>query len=410
MDYNNIGIDALAKRLETKKTRIDLRYDYYDMKNAVWDFEISTPPGLRDFQAVMGWAAKGVDSLADRLSIRGFGGGDFFGMERIYALNNKDVLFDSAILGALISACSFIYISRDENGLPRLQAIDGGNATGVIDPITSMLHEGYAVLERDKNDRPTLEAYFTHEETLVFLNDGRERTLIAREDNPAPWALLVPVIYRPSASRPFGHSRISRAAMGYIQSASRTLKRSEIAAEFYSYPQKWIVGTDDAQTQGQAWRASMSSFFEITKGEDGDLPKVGQFTAASMEPHLSQLRMIAALFAGETGLTLDDLGFATENPSSAEAIKASHENLRLAARKAQKDFAVGIKNAGYLAACVRDDTRYLRTDLADTTVLWEPIFESDASMLAGIGDGLAKLEQQFPGYITADKLKDLIGF
>lgn len=154
----------------------------------------------------------------------------------------------------------------------------------------------------------------------------------------------------------------------------------------------------------------MSSFFEITKGEDGDLPKVGQFTAASMEPHLSQLRMIAALFAGETGLTLDDLGFATENPSSADAIKASHENLRLAARKAQKNFAVGIKNAGYLAACVRDDTRYLRTDLADTTVLWEPIFESDASMLAGIGDGLAKLEQQFPGYITADKLKDLIGF
>lgn len=153
----------------------------------------------------------------------------------------------------------------------------------------------------------------------------------------------------------------------------------------------------------------MSSFFEITKGEDGDLPKVGQFSAASMEPHIAQLRMFAALYAGETGLTLDDLGFATENPSSAEAIKASHENLRLAARKAQADFGIGFRNAGYLAACVRDKTRYLRTDLSNTTVLWAPIFEPDASMLAGIGDGLAKIEQAYPGYITRERLADLIG-
>ena len=36
-----------------------------------------------------------------------------------------------------------------------------------------------------------------------------------------------------------------------------------------------------------------------------------------MTPHTEQLRMFAALFAGETGLTLDDLGFVTDNPSSA---------------------------------------------------------------------------------------------
>lgn len=47
-----------------------------------------------------------------------------------------------------------------------------------------------------------------------------------------------------------------------------------------------------------------------------------------MSPYTEQLRTAAAGFAGETGLTLDDLGFATDNPSSAEAIKAPHENLR----------------------------------------------------------------------------------
>lgn len=402
-----MGAAWLRRRLEHKKRRVDTRYKYYEGKYTPWDFEISTPPGLMTFKAVLGWPAKGVDALADRLTVRGFGGGDMLNLTQIYDLNNADILFDAAILGALIGSCSFISITADENGFPRLQVFDGNRATGIIDPITNMLHEGYAVLEEDEEGHALRDAWYTYEATYIY-ELGKDEP-VATYRNPAPWPLLVPVINRPDAKRPFGHSRISRSCMSIVDGAARTVKRSEIAAEFYAYPQKWIVGTDDAQTKGESWRASMSSFFEITKGEDGDLPKVGQFSAASMEPHITQLRMFAALYAGETGLTLDDLGFATENPSSAEAIKASHENLRLAARKAQTDFGVGFRNAGYLAACVRDKTPYLRTDLSDTTVLWAPIFEPDASMLAGIGDGLAKIEQAYPGYITRERLADLIG-
>jgi Protein of unknown function (DUF1483). len=58
--------------------------------------------------------------------------------------------------------------------------------------------------------------------------------------------------------------------------------------------------------------------------------------------------MFASLFAGETGLTLDDLGFVTSNPSSEGAIRAAHENLRLTARKAQRTFGTGFLNAAYL--------------------------------------------------------------
>lgn len=76
--------------------------------------------------------------------------------------------------------------------------------------------------------------------------------------------------------------------------------------------------------------------------------------------------MFASLFAGEVGLTLDDLGFATENPASEEAIKAAHENLRLTATKAQRAFGRGFLNAGYLAACLRDGFPYKRNQLYDT--------------------------------------------
>ena len=153
----------------------------------------------------------------------------------------------------------------------------------------------------------------------------------------------------------------------------------------------------------------MSSFITFTKDEEGESPKLGQFTQQSMSPYTEQLRTLAALFAGETGLTLDDLGFVTDNPSSAEAIKASHENLRLLARKAQRTFGRGFLNVGYLAACVRDNYQYQRQQLYLTKSTWEPVFEPDAAMLSGIGDGAAKINQAVPGYFGAKNLRNLTG-
>ncbi|MCI6958982.1 MAG: hypothetical protein MR743_03840 [Oscillospiraceae bacterium] len=402
-DYKGIGY--LRTKLVQKRTRVLMRYRYYEMKNAVRDFGFVTPPAFRAFSETLGWCGKAVDSLADRLAFREFRD-DNFQLNGIYQMNNADVLFDSAILSAMVASCSFIYISPDANGFPRLQVIDGGNATGVLDPITGLLQEGYAVLQRSDSGAPVLEAYFTPGRTEYH---QKGRGTIRTDKNDAPYPLLVPIIYRPDAARPFGHSRISRACMGIVQGALRTLKRSEISAEFYSFPQKYVLGLSSDADPLDSWRATLSSMLQFTKDEDGDKPTVGQFTQQSMSPYTEQLRTFAALFAGETGLTLDDLGFVTDNPSSAEAIKASHENLRLAARKAQRTFGSGFLNAGYLAACVRDRYPYKREQLYLTRAVWEPVFEPDAATLSAIGDGVGKINGALPGYFGANNLRDLTG-
>jgi hypothetical protein len=128
-----------------------------------------------------------------------------------------------------------------------------------------------------------------------------------------------------------------------------------------------------------------------------------------MSPYTEQLRTFGALFAGETGLTLDDLGFVSDNPSSSEAIKASHENLRLTARKAQKCLAIGFKIAGLVAACLRDNFHYDRQVLNIEKAIWEPIFEPDMSTLSTIGDGALKINQAIPGYFNADNMRELTG-
>ena len=398
------GIQYLKNKLERKRARVRTRYEYYEMKNIVYDFGISTPPDLRHWMGTLGWCARAVDSLADRLVFREFAN-DNYNMNEIFNQNNKDIMVDSAILGSLISSCDFIYITSDADGFPRMKVIDGYHATGELDPVTNMLTEGYAILEWDTYDKPILEAYLVSGYTYI-IERGKTVEVIP---NSAPYPLLVPIINRPDAARPFGHSRISRACMSIVSSAVRTAKRSEIASEFFSFPQRYILGMDESAERLDKWKITMSSLLRVDKDQDGGHPVVGQFQQQSMSPHSDQLRMFAGLFAGETGLTLDDLGFPSQNPSSAEAIKSSHETLRLITRKAQRDFGVGLKNAGYLAACVRDNFGYKREMVANVTAKWEPIFEPDNSALSIIGDGVIKINQAIDGYFDKESLRDLTG-
>ncbi|HAJ96869.1 MAG TPA: hypothetical protein DCO72_03945 [Ruminococcus sp.] len=397
---------AFLKR--EKQTRVNLRYQYYEMKNYVPEISNMLPASFRNVAHSFGWCAKAVDSLADRIAFLEFSN-DGGNLNEIFRLNNQDILIDSAVSSALISACSFIFIELDENGFPRLQVIDGANATGEIDPVTMLLDEGYAVIERDaQTGKPILEAYFLPNVTYYFRNGILDESLTLH--HKAPFPLLVPIVNRPDAKRPFGHSRISRSCMDCVQTVIRTLRRSEVSSEFYSVPQKYILGlSGEAEEKFDKEKATISSLLYFGKDEEGDKPTMGQFQIQSMTPFVDQMKMLASVFAGETGLTLDDLGFSTDNPASSEAIKASHENLRLTARKAQQTFATGFLNAGYLAACLRDNYSYARSAFAGTQAEWMPIFEPDASALGGIGDAILKINQASEGFLGARNIRALTG-
>lgn len=408
MPHELMGMEYLRKKLHSKQDRVQTRYAYYEMKHMAEDLRISTPPRLQWMNSALGWCAKACDSLADRLVFREFRN-DYFNINEIYNLNNRDTLFDNAILSAVITSCSFVYIAPAEapkaDPTPRLYVIDGAHATGEIDQTTGLLHEGYAILEVDKNDKPTVEAYFIPGYTYVYRRGETEPTVYSHR---VQQCTLVPIINRPDAKRPFGHSGITRACMSIVDAAMRSMKRAEISAEYYSFPQKYVLGLSEGTDFDNA-RAYMSSFLSFTADEDGNRPTVGQFQSASMAPHTEQMRMWANMFAGETGLTLDDLGFPTANPSSSDAIKAAHESLRLRARKAQRTMGTGFLNVGYIAACLRDDMDYKRSQFYLTTPVWEPVFEPDISSLSLIGDALIKMQQAYPNYFGELSIYDLTG-
>ena len=401
------GKEYLKQKLNTVSDSIKLRYDYYEKKNNNNQLAIAIPPHLmRAFNSRLGWCSKAVDLLGDRLAINRFKN-DTFNMQNLYSDNNSDVLFGSAIKGALISACDFIYIYKDDNNRVRMQVVGGKNATGILDDTTAMLSEGYAVLQRNPKDNAILlDAYFTPDYTeYTDYANGRQWTV----PNKTGYCLLVPIINEPKeGGKAFGHSRISREMMNCQDGAEKLLTEIKILAEVNSWPQKWVTGLAEG-TEIDSLKATFASMLRFDKDEDGDRPTLGQFNQMNFSDHVSMFDTFVSIFSGMSSLTRDDLGFVTENPSSAESKKAALESLRVIAGKCQRDFSVGFINAGFVAACLRDDYPYTRNLVKDTKILWRPLVEPDAATLSSIGDGIIKINQAVPNFFTSETISDLLG-
>ena len=350
LDYDERRIAVeLVKRLNYKTNRNLLRRRYYDGHNALKDLGIAIPPPLKTVEVVVGWPAKAVDSMIDRTTLQGFistSGSSTMNafLTDVWESNRLAVEIPSAHTSALIHSCAFVFISRGmvEQGEPEvlISAKSAEDASALWDARRRRVS---AALSVDDRDQDSGEATLLH--LYLEAMQGRPgRVLQIRRNN---WGALeavevatfsgpVPVEvlpYQPSLTRPFGKSRITRAVMYQTDAAMRTMLRTEVGAEFFNAPQRYALGADeDAFTDASgnpvpAWTVMLGRLLALSRDEDGELPQVGQFAQQSMQPNVEQLRSIAQMFASEVSLDVGSLGIVQDNPSSAEAIRARHEEL-----------------------------------------------------------------------------------
>src|SRR5699024_4047749 len=107
--------------------------------------------------------------------------------------------------------------------------------------------------------------------------------------------------------------------------------RTEVAAEFYSAPQRVLLGSDESAFRNQdgsiktAWQAILGRVWAVPDDDGAATPRadIKEFTQASQQPHVDQLRAWAQLFAGETSIPLSSLGISGDaNPTSSDAYAA----------------------------------------------------------------------------------------
>lgn len=334
-------LNGLLTKLSEKTPRNLVRAQYYDGKYAHRDLGISTPPNFRRIATVLGWSAKAVDILNRRCNLDGFvvpGGSDDFGMDELWSTNYLDTEAPQAGVSSLIHATAFLIATQGdtEAGEPRvlITAKDALSGTGEWDRRRRALRSFLSIIDTDADGKPADMVLYLPNVNVSMLREGAVWKVDRRRHRYG--VPVEPLVYQPRLGRPFGSSRISRAVMSLHDSAVRTVIRSEVTAEFYSAPQRVLLGADEAAfknadgTVKTAWQAILGRVWAIPDDEGADVPRadIKEFTAAPQDPHVAQLRAWAQLFAGETSIPIASLGISGDaNPTSEGAYDAGRDDL-----------------------------------------------------------------------------------
>ena len=415
---NESQLLALSRQLlgiiVAKRSKVQQKYSYYEAEQRIRDLGISMPAKLLALQSGLGWASKAVDVVADRLSFDAFEN-DRLGINQLYQIADETEAVDQAKHDALIAGCAFIAIVDDESIMSkRFVPFSALEATGILNTTTGLLQYGLTIT-RYNRDESRADKYMT--ESLNFAEDWvlfgenwtaifEKRQLVRFVDNPTGRNLLHLLANRPTTKQPFGRSVISREARLLIQAGLRTMRRSEIAGEFYAFPQRYLLGVAEEFEKDESMDLQLGKIAVIEKDGDGDCPTAGQWNQHSMSPYSDQLKMFAQQFCAKTGLTLHSLGFDTSNPTSAESYEAQNEDLRLLVDKTAKHFGNVLKKLAITLRLSTSETREITPDMRAIVPHWDPVFKVD---IGPAGDAFNKILQTVPELKQSNRMFYMLG-
>lgn len=380
---------------------------YYDGEAALKDFGISLPPQMSGISAALGWSAKGVHAVTDRSQFEGFvdpsGAVDPFGLTETLHANAFEQEFKAARVSSAVHGCSFLTVARGDvaSGEPEILilAVGADQSAALWDRRSRSLRGFLSVGSSGEDGRPEWATVYTRAAVHNISRSG-DRWVVDSRPNPTRRVTVSPLVYGYELRRPLGHSRITRASMGYVDAALRTIVRAEVSSEFYSAPEYWLFGADVSQfAGGDRWSAVMGRIKALDVEEGENHPTLHRFTGASPQPHRDQLRMWQNLFADDQDLTVQ--GADGVNPSSADAIFMAKETLITTTKDANRSWEHGAVDAMKSVALLRDGVvppamSSLRGQFTDPAIV-SPSARADAftklaSAISGFGNTRVGME------------------
>lgn len=406
-DVPNIDLGAdtvtLRKLVGVWRDRYEMnvrRSRYHDGEQGLKDFGISIPPQVRQVRAALGWTAKGLNAFTNRSQFEAFtvssGVDDPFGLSEVIEQNNFVTEFEAARVSSAMHGCSFLTVTRGDVGEPAavVLARSAEDSAALWDRRTRRLSAFLSVVD-SVDGRPVEFVMYTPEYVYEIVKKSGVWSH-TRKPHMMGEVPAYPLVHGYELRRPLGHSRISRAAMYFVDAALRTIVRSEVSSEFYSAVEYWLFGADVTQFVGDnPWTARMGTVKAMDIDNPEQKPELHRFTGASPQPHIEQMRMWANLFADEMDL---EVKFAdTSNPSSAEAIFAAKETQIVSVRSANRLWGRGATLAMRAAARILgasdgDELLSLRAQFTDPAIV-SPSARADAfSKLASDIDGFGSTQ------------------
>lgn len=389
-----IGVDAntsvslgkfqqQADKLKNFGPTHKLMEDYYEGTIEVPKLGIAIPPVLSQIETVVGWPATAVDVLEERLDFYGWDDDKKLGLQEVYENNALESESGMNHTDTLLHGCGFVTVSKGRKDEPEvLVTIESPqNMTGSWD----MRKRRLAVAAQrvyDENGKFT-QGVLYEENRTVYYRRLSEQSRWAIEDVDNHRLGRVPVVRfsnRGRAGRRNGRSEITRAVRAYTDMAVRTLLGMEVNREFFSAPQRYVLGAkenafvDEAGNPIPGWKAIMGNLWGLERDEEwaeehgGEgMPQVGQFDPARPGPYSDQLLVLGQMFSAEAAIPTTYLGFATDQAASADAIRALEARLVKRAERRQTAWNAPWTEVAQLAVQVRTRSLPSRSDIQ---VLW----------------------------------------
>ncbi len=354
-------IESLQMRGWDQRQQLELRDLYYRGLQVITNLRIAIPKELEHIRVVVGWPRQGIDPFVERLSAEGFrlpGATDADpDLEAVWSANGLDADQSLVFTDALVMGRAWIAV-----GSP---ASAGGSPVMAVESPLNMAVEWDL---RAQSPRAALQSYWQDGRRHAALYTPEQTVHIAESDTGV-WELvqrdmhgfgLVPLVRVANRARTYdrdGSSEITPELMSIVDAACRTALRMDVAGEFYSVPQKLILGASEKDFQNadgtsrSAWSTYISRVLALERDEQGETPDVKQFQPHDPSVFLKELEFYASQAAGIMAANPQDLGLYTQgNPTSADAMTVVESRRDRRSRFQQRMFQRPLVEAMQLAA------------------------------------------------------------
>ena len=322
-------------------------------------------------QVIVAWPQLVVDSAEERLDVEGFRNGEAEAdedLEAIWQANDMDAGSQKAHLDALVMrrAYAIVGANEDDDSMPLITVESPLEVAHHRCPRTRrILAAAKWWTEGEGSDRVDHATLYLPDVTSWWVKDGGDWKP-SPKDAPDEHGLGVvpvePIVNRPRL-RPRkgceeGVSDLS-AVIPLSDAACKIMTDMMVAAEYHAVPRRVALGFDEAdfvdengnpvgafaRAIGRVWAT------EKTRQDGAD---VLQFPETNLSNFHDTIKLLASVTAAVSGLTPQMLGLTTDQPASADAIRAAEARLVKRVERKQKAFGGSWARVMRLALLIRD--------------------------------------------------------
>lgn len=387
MATERTDLERAYEALSGKKARYDVLFNYYDGDQPL----VYSTERLREvFQRLdarfeQNWCAVVVDSVLERLNLRGWDAPDKATNDALDAIWNANELELDAFdvhAGALITSEAFVVAWPGEDGEPEAYYNDPRLCHVFYDPEHPRVKRFAAKWWVGEDERLYLTLYYPDRLEYYVSTAKAENVRSANAFEAAG------VEANPYGEVPVFHFRRNRRAgtselanVVHVQDAiNKLFADMMVAAEFGSFRQRWIISNADLR----ALKNAPNEIWHIPAGDgEGQGSQVGQFEATELENYLNAIDRLAGAIAIITHTPKHYL-FSAGAGLSGDALIAMEAPLNHKCQQYQERFAVPWRKLAAFLLRLKG----IAVDASEITPVWreartvQPLAEAQARKTA----------------------------